>query len=441
MKKVFLFFAFFGMMSCGFSELDDTPDCKLIYDPYSVSMTDALSIASSFITDKGIAPQTRAEDLSVRTAFSINDKANEPLLHVVNYDGGGFVIVAGDTRLRPIQAYSPTGTFDDNQESYPLGLKIWLDCAEASRDNAMVENGEGLDEETQLAWMHFRSNGFDLIKRPTKSLDPFIDPPEEEVDTLVGPLINDSWHQGSPYNDSLQVSSHYYYYSNNNQIDSIDVGQYRPVVGCVPLAIARVLRYVGKPYNYPWSSMPDDVPQTMATVSFVRDVHYAVKAYAQNHGYSFRYHGYPRYYLGNFVGYNLATGVSDYFPIGAFLCDQYGYPAAITEPYTSGSNGVIRREIFDHHIPCILSGHSSSSSGHAWVCDGYHYHSLPMFGPDGEFMGALENKYLHHRWGWANQDNDGWFQYYDYSPGQSDFHEGMKITHRISEIDYWSFGL
>lgn len=439
MKKVLFFFVFLGMISCSLNKWDDVPDCKSENDPFSVSMTDALSIASSFMTEKGIIPATRAEVLSVRKAFSIYDKTNDPLFHVVNYDGGGFVIVAGDMRLQPIQAYSPTGTFDDNKASYPLGLKIWLDCAEASRDNAMVENGEEHDDETQLAWMQFRSNGFDLNKRLTRSLDPSIGPPAEEVDTLVGPLINDSWHQESPYNDSLQVSSHYYYL-NNDQIDSIYVGQCRPVVGCVPLAIARVLRYVGKPYNYSWSSMPNNTPQTMATVSFVRDVHYAVKTYANNHGYSFRYKGDPCFYLGDIVGYSISTGVSDSFPIGAFLCDQYGYPAAITEPYTSGSNGKIRREIFDYHIPCILSGHSSSS-GHAWVCDGYHYHSLPMFGPDGEFMGALENKYLHHRWGWANQNYDGWFQYYDYSPGQSDYHEGMKITHRIAEIDYWSFGL
>lgn len=438
MKKVLFFFVFLGMISCSLNKWDDVPDCKSENDPFSVSMTDALSIASSFMTEKGIIPATRAEVLSVRKAFSIYDKTNDPLFHVVNYDGGGFVIVAGDMRLQPIQAYSPTGTFDDNKASYPLGLKIWLDCAEASRDNAMVENGEEHDDETQLAWMQFRSNGFDLNKRPTRSLDPSIFPPEEEIDTLAGPYINDSWHQDAPYNDSLQISAHYD--QNGNA-----AGQYKPVVGSVPLAIARVLRYIKLPYNYSWSSMPNSVPQTVATLSFVRDVHNAVKTYANSHGLYFRYCRVPSYNNNVFIGYSSVTEVTDTLSIGAFLCDQYGYPAAITEQYSSGSEGKIRRELIDYHLPCILSGHSTSSPNssdlYTWICDGYHYHFLPVFGPGGEYMGGLESKYLHHRWGQEGCVGDGWFIYYNYSTGGNNFNNYMKLTHRIAEIDYWSFGL
>ena len=432
MKKVLFFFVFLGMVSCSLNEWDDVPDCMSENDPFSVSMTDALSIASSFMTEREIIPLTRAEDLSVISSFSIKDKRNNPLFHVVNYNGGGFAIIAGDMRLTPIQAYSSTGFFNDTIESYPLGLKIWLDCAEASRDNVM-ENGEESDYETLLAWTQYKSTGFDLEGCRTRSLDPIIGPSQEEVDTLVGPLINDSWHQGSPYNDSLLVSSHYHYYYDPyyNQNDSTYAGQYRPVVGCVPLAIARVMRYNAKPYNYAWSFMPNNAPQTIATRSYVRDIHYAVKAYAENHGFGFRY---------AIIDGQPATGVDNAFPIGSFLCNQYGYPAAITNSYTSGAYGIIGREMIDHHLVCILSG-NSSSGGHTWVCDGYHFHSTPVFGYNGEFMGAFENKYLHHRWGWENCDFDGWFQYYDFSPGPDDFHESMKITHRIAEIDYWSFGL
>ncbi len=433
MKKVFIYFVFFGMMSCGFSELDVTSDGELRIDSNSVSMTDALAIASSFMTDKGITPATRAEELSVRTAFSINDKANEPLFHVVNYDGGGFVIVAGDIRLKPIQAYSPTGCFDAHKEAYPIGLKIWLDCVESSRDNALKENGEEPEEETRLAWIQYGLNGFDSGKSNTRSLDPIIGPPHEEVDTLVGPFFSDTWYQGTPYNDSLQVCGHYYYYTNNQQIDSVYKGQFRSVLGCVPLAIAKVLRYNHIPNNYSWSSMLNHAPQTAETVSFVRDVHYAVKTYANSHGYSFRYKWNPIYdNNGNTIGSYLSTGVSDSLQIGDFLCDEYGFPAAITETYTSASRGKIRREIFDYHLPCILCG-SSSSGGHAWVCDGYNYHSLPVFDFDGEFQGAIQTEYLHHCWGVENGSYDGWFSYNDYAGYQNN----MKLTHRISTVDYW----
>lgn len=437
MKKALFFILLIGMFSCSINDLIDIPNYEPDNDSYSVSMTDALEIASSFMTDKEIIPTTRAEDLSVSSAFSINDKENEPLFHVFNYEGGGFVIIAGDMRLKPIQAYSPTGTFENNNESYPLGVKIWLDCAEAYREMTM-ENGEGPDNETQLAWMQYRSNGFDLDKRPTRSLDPFIDPPEEEVDTLAGPYIIDSWHQEAPYNDSLQISTHYYQ-------DGSFAGQYKPVVGSVPLAIARVMRYIELPYNYLWSSMPNSVPQTVVTMSYVRDVHNAVKTYANSHGYLFRYRRVPSYNNNVFLGYKSVTDVSDSLSIGTFLCDYYGYPAAITEQYFSGSEGKIRRELIDHHLPCILSGHSTSSPDpsnlYTWICDGYHYHFLPVFGPNGEYMGGVETKYLHHLWGQENCVGDGWFVYYNYTIGGINYNNIMKITHRIAEIDYWSLGL
>lgn len=433
MKKTIFILTILACVSCHDRDWDDYVILDASNDAstnsFTVSLNDALQIASTFMTEREIIPLTRAKDLSVKSYFSIPDKTNDPLIHVVNYNDGGFVIVAGDMRLKPIQAYSPTGSFDNNRESYPLGLKIWLDCAEASRDNVM-EDGEETDYETLLAWRQYRLTGFDWEKNITRSLDPIIGPPQEEVDTLIGPLINDSWYQGSPYNDSLQVSSHYYYYINpyTNLVDSTYAGQYQPIVGCVPLAIARVLRYNGKPYNYAWSSMPNNAPQTIATKCFVRDVHYAVKTYAENHGCGFRY---------SIINGQPSTGVENAFQIGSFLCNQYGYPAAITENYTSEAYRKIGREMTDYHLVCILSG-SSSSGGHTWVCDGYHFHSTPVFGLGGEFMGAFENKYLHHCWGWENRAYDGWFQHYDFTPGSYDFHYDMKLTHQISELDNWN---
>lgn len=435
MKKTIFFLAILAFVSCHDLDWNDSVIVDTCNDActnsFTVTLSDALQIASSFMTGREIIPLTRAEDLSVKSSFSIKDKKNDPLLHVVNYNGGGFAIIAGDMRLKPIQAYSSTGYFSDKIESYPLGLKIWIDCAETNKAKA-VKNGDVLDAETQLAWMHYRRSNLEPEMELTRSLDPIIGPPQEEVDTLVGPFIQDSWYQDTPYNDSLQICTHYY--PNGNP------GQAKPVVGCLPLAIARVLRYNQIPYNYSWSSMPNNAPQTVETVSFIRDVHYAVKAYANNNGYDFSYNLFPVYYMGNIIDYVPGTGVDATFPIGAFLCNQYGYPAAITESYTTGANGKIRREMIDYHLVCILSGFTSTSGGHTWVCDGYHFHSLPVFGLDDEFLGAFENKYLHHCWGWENRAYDGWFQHYDFTPGAYDFHYNMKLTHRISELDNWNLG-
>ena len=78
-------------------------------DDNTVALSEAVEVASSFATSEKSFLQTRSSDPTVKEAFSINDTDGLPLFHAVNYEGGGFVLVAGDNRLMPIQAYSPKG--------------------------------------------------------------------------------------------------------------------------------------------------------------------------------------------------------------------------------------------------------------------------------------------------------------------------------------------
>lgn len=385
-------------------------------DEYYVTLKEAESIAVSLLSENSIFPDTKVEGGTIKGAFSINDKEESPLLHVINYNCGGFAIISADMRLMPVQAYSPTGCFNDDENSYPLGLKIWIEGIEIAHDT-IKKKSDTQSIETKLAWMEFNAESIDLASISTKSIRP-IDFGEVEVDTLVGPLIQDSWHQESPYNDSLEVCSHYY--------DSgTFAGNFQPVVGCGPLAISRIMRYNQWPSSYPWSNMHDNIPQTPETISFIRDVHYAVKDYSENIPNSFVYgvdSGLP------------ATGILLDFPIDDFLRDRYGYTAAITEEYSSFHYGVIKREIFDHNLPCIISGKNANLGGHFWICDGYRYRFSPSFDPDGSFIGGFENNYVHYCWGWQNRDDDGWFLFYDVDGYNID----MYFTHRISPVDYWT---
>lgn len=426
MKKPLYYFLLLGLTACTVYGLDDAVNINPSTDSFIVPMSDALHIATSFMTENEIIPTTKADDLSVKSFFSLNSKTNSPLLHVINYEGGGFAIIAADMRLKPIQAYSPSGHFEDDVASFPLGLTIWLNCAESSKEGITEP-----DDETLMAWKRYKPDAFHIEKLKTKSLEPGLGLPQEEVDTLVGPLIHDSWYQGSPYNDSLIVCPHY---SFNQALFPYPhtvkeyAGQFKPVVGCLPLAIARVLRYNQIPINYNWLNMPNWAPQTPQTKSFIRDVHYAVKDYAESNNKVFDY----IYDQGD-----LSTGVDKSFDIGEFLCSQYGFPVAVTRSYSSGVEELIQREIFDYHLPCILSGSSSPSSGHVWVCDGYRYVFYPDFDPDGGFIGGFEFKYLHHRWGMEDRAYDGWFQHYNYTLNGISFQYDMKLTHHISIVDHW----
>ncbi len=51
----------------------------------------------------------------------VNDK-NETFYYVINYEGGGFALLAADNRSTPILSYNNEGYFDINKENQPEGL-------------------------------------------------------------------------------------------------------------------------------------------------------------------------------------------------------------------------------------------------------------------------------------------------------------------------------
>ena len=418
MKRLFYIALLLGLFSCNVTEIavsnyDKNGDC------YSVSMDDAINLAHVFSSDNGFI-STRSSTSTVNDPFSINDETGTPMLHVINYEGGGFIIIAGDKRLRPIQAYSPLGSFSEDLKSIPLGLKIWLENTQETL-NLAKEKGD-VDAETRSAWARYTNR---LLTR-SQIPDPI---PTEEVDTLVGPFITDYWHQYAPYNDNLIIAPHYY------STDDTYAGDYKPAVGCLPLAIARVMRYNMRPSNYSWSSMPDNSPQTTHTKSFISDVHYAVKSYSQSHGYNFNYFRIPEYNsLGVVTGYHSETGTDHNFPIGSFMNTHFGYSAAVTESYSINSYQKMRREMIDHLLPCIISGEVSSGGGHTWICDGYHYNYTPGHYIGEQYIEAVYTTYLHYRWGMENSNYDGWYFHSNVNLGSFDLHYNMQLTHHITDV-------
>lgn len=444
MKQFFYLAIIFGLVACSDSfDSDKETLLDISNNPYSISITDAERIAAAYFIDSGVIPNTRSGNLYVKDSFSIKSRSEEPLLHVFNYEGGGFAIISADNRLHPIQAYSSVGFFRNDIENYPLGLKIWIDSTEDALEEAK-QKGVEADDDIKMAWMIYQTNGLYGCGIKTRSLTPG-EMPSEEVDTLVGPFITDRWHQNSPYNDNLSDGAHYYpydFYDNNGLLHNAGdyAGSYHPVVGCVPLAIARVLRYHQIPNSYSWSSMPNSAPQTAATKSFISDIHYAIKSYVDNIGSGlFKYFRYPDWNnsLTYITGYHNETGVYKQFSIGSFLCDQYNLPAAITESYSVNSHGLIRREIIDYHLPCIISGSTAAGAGHAWICDGYHYNFIPVFDLNGEQIGGIRTIRLHYCWGMENCEYDGWYNSNNVTMGNYTLQYQMTVTHYISELNYW----
>lgn len=386
-----------------------------------VGIEDAIKIARSFANTSNELISTKSSEIVVDNAFSIKGNSENPLLHVINFKNGGFTIIAGDNRLMPVQAYSSSGAFSRNDNDYPLGLKIWIESIQDSLSR--IKNVEP-DLNTIAAWQKF--NNVTRYSQLTRSLTPEggVLP---EADTVVGPLITDSWHQESPYNDSLANTAHYY--PNGGY-----AGTLRPLVGCVPLAIARIMRYHEYPNSFSWSSMPNSTPQSTVTPAFIKDIHqHLISFYSPSTVFSYYV------YESIFGGYSHGTGFPSTFQIGPFLRSEYSYSAAIDQSYSISSYSAMRRELIDHSLPCIIRGYvdsASYSSGHAWICDGYRYHCEHWYDENLEPI-AVITTYLHYCWGKTTTTQDGWYSSNNVTLDNVEYKYNMKLTHHISPVDYW----
>lgn len=114
----------------------DTPqeNHQISEDPNFVSKAKASEIASRFfasdVTTKGAAK-------SVATIDAINDESGAPLMYVINYTGGGFVVLSATKEYNPVLAFSEDNLFTVNY--IDGGVTVWL--AEKKFDITEVKKG------------------------------------------------------------------------------------------------------------------------------------------------------------------------------------------------------------------------------------------------------------------------------------------------------------
>lgn len=343
--------------------------------PYVVSKDLACQIASSLSQRGSSVLRSAAQDFqgkTVATALSVADDYSEPVMHVINYEGGGFVIIAGDNRMDPILAYSETGSFPSVDEwDLPYGLTLWMheqeDLVSFYRENNMEQ-----DPVAKYAWDKLM--GVETVS--TKAVDP-VEPCEEgetEWITNVGPFLQTKWNQGSGYNNLLGtmvcngVTKHYY-------------------AGCVTAAVAQVAKFYEYPSSYQWSSMPNTgaSDETRRLYKGIYDIFDSYGAIAEKDcdgtGINFSY-------------------VDDIFK------SKWGYTNAVQSSYNFRSvQGTL-----EYGVPVI-----ACDANHAWVYDGCRrwYSCIG----DGKRAGYMN---FHINWGWGGS-YDGWFGYHEVTVNGSQY--------------------
>lgn len=135
-------------------------------------------------------------------------------LHIYTVGDNGFVIVAAESSVTPVLAYSFDSQFP--KELHP-SLQYWLNGYQAQLEAIATQHLEATPQVSE-AW--------------NRLLDPIISGTKDTVQTSViipvPALLTTRWDQGSPYNKYCPYDS---------------IGHIKTVVGCVATAMAQIIRY------------------------------------------------------------------------------------------------------------------------------------------------------------------------------------------------------
>lgn len=309
--------------------------------------------------------------------------------YVFPHDGNcGYTIVSGDDRMPEIVGYSTTDTY--SEENMPDGMKHLMQAYEAMA--TALANGDAKAERC-------------LAEKEALAADSTYRQPRVE------PLLADiAWGQTEPYNNLCPMYD----------------GQRRTVTGCVATAMAQLMMYYKYPQTlksdipaYQTSSYQLDMPSVSAGERYDWDnmlPQYSGSAYTAaqaNAVAKLMYHcG-----LSAKADYGPSTGTNCTPDV---LVKYWGYdPDVIKQLNREGFSLREWTAILDAELrasrPVYYSGFSTTSGGHAFLCDG----------ADGDGL-------YHINWGWSGWSNG----YFDITVLNSDYSGSESATAPADGYNY-----
>ncbi len=338
----------------------------------SVDAHRAQHIGNRFLSVKALKSEIR---LNLVYTSATRDAVDYYVFNVD--DDNGFVIVAGDDRVKPILAYSTTGSFDVNNVSDGFSFTLNSFCEEIQyvREHNITATPDIVAE-----WESVSKNGVINQGKSTRY--------------VVGPLLQSTWHQNFPYNSQCP--------------EDPDGNGGHVYAGCVATAMGQVMKF----WDYPeqgfgsHSYYPDGYPQQIAnfgeteyhfdlmpldldSLSTEEDYFY-IAQFLHHCGIAVEMMYGPDG-SGAFSG-DVPPALRTYF---GYSCDDHitNYGGGFWGPGYSNDEWIqmLKDGGLDEGIPLYYSGQDDhGAGGHAFVCDGYD-----------------ENDYFHFNWGWSGKD-DAW---------------------------------
>ena len=437
-----------------------------------VSLDKAADVADLFfskLTERNVSTKSALKAKRGSTSIETLSESGNPLMYIINYPNGGFVIMGSTKNYYPVLAYSDKNSFKITSEMN--GVSDWLEetkeaikTSDALKDtiknamhnlwkryeiadilssrgtqNARVKSSSYSSGEI-ACWnrcdelqMQYGGEGWNFLPL-SQSQYVFDDAGFSGVygdlcfgadfnhspyncsvvayknvykNEQVGPLLSTQWYQGSPFND---LCSGY-------------------PAGCGAIAVAQVLKYYQYPqsfswngYAFNWNNIPVLPQSGSAQAALVRlvgstvNMHYASSgswATPSNMESGIR-----------FLGYNVTRAGHNYESV--------------------------RTQLLTYRRPVIMGGNANNvplpdplnfiGESHYWVCDGarkittgqmLYFTEWQPYG-NGVFttgwntmnspgvLGGIVYLYFHMNWGWGGS-HDGWFAFNDVNSGNGNF--------------------
>ncbi|MCR5659193.1 MAG: thiol protease/hemagglutinin PrtT [Bacteroidales bacterium] len=345
--------------------------CSLVAGP--VDQQKAQKLGAKFLSTTALSQKNANIQLDLASVAADRDATD---YYVFNVKGGeGFVVIAGDDRVRPILAYSTTGSYNPNDVAD--GFQYTLD---------------GFRKEIQYVREHNLAATPDIVTEWKRVNETGSLSRGSQTRVVVEPLCQTHWNQNYPWNSQCPE-------------DPEGDGGY-VYAGCAATAMGQVMKFWDWPLvgNSSHTYNPDGyaqqvgnfgqteyhfelMPLVLDSTSSEEEIFYVAQLlhhlgialdmqYSPNGSGASAFSIYTAFQ--SYFRYN-----RDFPEINAGgIIPGYGYT---NEEWAQ----MLKDGGLDEHLPIFYSGSDDGGAGgHAFVCDGYD-----------------ENDYFHFNWGWSGRDN------------------------------------
>lgn len=366
--------------SVDFPELDEYSEIQVLVPSTTseVSINELSSISSSITASTTKGDGDSKEILNILPILS---DQGDTLIYAVNYvDDAGFVFISATKNFHPIIMSSETGNYDPDSENNS-SFDFILDSHKRVISNAINSPDSSQLLQYHLEWLKFAekksisinksvaevnqlvynsmsewyADGYEVIMLQN-FLDSYLYSTalKEEVNQVTlmnanssydrmnysfvlvktvnsssttGPLLTTEWHQHAPFNNNMA------FYSSN----------IRYYAGCVNIAVGQIMKYHTKPTSFDWDNIDTNGDDTK-TANLISDIYIRTSSYSTS------------------SSQETSSTAND----ALSALKYYGYSNAVLTDFTISR---IKGQI-SFGQPVYHQG-TNSSSGHAWVTDGY----------------------------------------------------------------------